>query len=344
MRLSSVRDLKSELFADVARPLLHRVLEDLPHAPALSRVGGAKRRGLRTGRSIEVARDLSSPGFALGVARSGPNAADFKLAVRGYADDPGAAIAILRRIGRHASECDVALGIHYRPRATLRAGGSCGHFQITAGTLGAFVEDDADYYILSNNHVLANSSAAQRGDHIYQPGPVDIVDDRFLIIGELERWIPLSPLRRDGVDAAIARFSSEVEHFYPWRYQGIGDMRPLDFQDRFEVEHVTKRGRTTGVTRGSVSAYELDGVQIDYAEEHETSRIITFDDQLEIVGTPKTRPFSAAGDSGSLILEQGSRRPYALLFGGGLDERGIDRTLAHFVPDVLRNLGVRWVK
>ena len=58
------------------------------------------------------------------------------------------------------SELDLATGLVYRPRVTVRAGGSCGHFRITAGTLGAFVEDDDNYYILSNNHVLAVSVQA----------------------------------------------------------------------------------------------------------------------------------------------------------------------------------------
>ena len=39
-----------------------------------------------------------------------------------------------------------------------------------------------------------------------------------------------------------------------------------------------------------------------------------FDGQIEIVG--RGIPFSAGGDSGSLIFTSGDRKPYALLFAG----------------------------
>jgi hypothetical protein len=106
---------------------------------------------------------------------------------------------------------------------------------------------------------------------------------------------------------------------------------------------VTKRGRTTGVTRGTVSAYELDGVSIDYGTA-ERPAVVTFDDQIEIVGDPATRAFSQPGDSGSFVIDRDTLAPYALLYGGGRDRRGIDRTLAHFMPDVLRALSVRLVQ
>ncbi len=49
--------------------------------------------------------------------------------------------------------------MRYKPFIfTLGPGGSCGHYNISAGTLGGFVEDEDNYYILSNNHVLANSN------------------------------------------------------------------------------------------------------------------------------------------------------------------------------------------
>jgi len=52
------------------------------------------------------------------------------------------------------------------------------------------------------------------------------------------------------------------------------------------------------------------------------------------------QPFSKGGDSGSVIYDDASRRPYALLFADGPDATGRDRTLGHFLPDVLENLGV----
>ncbi|MEO7868640.1 MAG: trypsin-like peptidase domain-containing protein, partial [Candidatus Eisenbacteria bacterium] len=261
---------------------------------------------------------------------------------------------LLRRIpGLGEREIDLAEGVRYAPRAgaerqrsqrpdVLRAGGSCGHPHITAGTLGAFVEDDRRYYALSNNHVLADCDQASVGDEIWQPGPYDVKRAGHQVIAHLSRCVPLDPFRTDGVDAAIAELDGEVPEFLPWEYDGIGEMDPHPIDDRFAVRRVIKRGRTTEVTRGRVSAFELDGVQLDYGTRLD-SRIITYDDQLEFVHVSRSRAFSQGGDSGSLILDQATLRPYALLYGGGPDAEGIDRTLAHFLPSVLTRLRVRMV-
>jgi hypothetical protein len=50
---------------------------------------------------------------------------------------------------------------------------SIGHIDITAGTLGCLVTRNDQLFILSNNHVLANTNAAKRGDPIIQPGRYD---------------------------------------------------------------------------------------------------------------------------------------------------------------------------
>jgi hypothetical protein len=71
-----------------------------------------------------------------------------------------------------------------------KGGYSVGHYGITAGTIGTSVYDilpggstsgspaigvgmPPRYYILSNNHVLANVNDAKIGDPILQPGPYD---------------------------------------------------------------------------------------------------------------------------------------------------------------------------
>jgi hypothetical protein len=284
-----------------------------------------------------------SIGLALGAAPMSRKG-QYKLAVRVIGGRRGDARALMPDLSSIPDrELDVAEGVRYTPRLSLEAGGSCGHFKITAGTLGAFVEDDRNYYILSNNHVLANSDVAQKGDIIWQPGRIDASPSGRTVIGHLERWVRLSTTKRDGVDAALALFSDEVEEFYPWHYDGIGSIRPDPITDRYSVRRVLKRGRTTGLTRGEVSAFELDGVQIDYGTAARP-KVVTFDDQLEFIGSPRRKPFSDGGDSGSLIVDAASKRPYALLYGGGPDALGIDRTLGHFLPDVLRRLKVRMVR
>src|SRR5262245_60727419 len=106
-------------------------------------------------------------------------------------------------------------------------GWSVGHFQITAGTLGTCVYDilpggstnppahgvgiPPRFYILSNNHVLANVNAAKLGDPILQPGPFDGGTNPADKIASLSRFIPImlnppTPLTQHNniVDAAVA--------------------------------------------------------------------------------------------------------------------------------------------
>jgi len=110
--------------------------------------------------------------------------------------------------------------------------------------------------------------------------------------------------------------------------------------NRYDVHGVFKIGRTSGLTRGVVSAFELD-VTVNYGTPGRP-HWITFDDQIEITSPPTHRGarFSQPGDSGSVIYQDATRRPFALLFGGGPDANGIDRTVAHFLPDVLNAFDV----
>lgn len=145
------------------------------------------------------------------------------------------------------------------------------------------------------------------------------------------------------MDAALARFSDNVVNFVPWEYAGVGRMKRRPVENRLSVTRVIKQGRTTGVTRGRVSAYELDGIVINYGTTKDPA-LVTFDNQIEIVGDPPGKPFSRPGDSGSFIIDRDTLRAYALLYGGGPDDQGIDRTLAQFMPDVLDALKVRLVQ
>ena len=198
-------------------------------------------------------------------------------------------------------------------------GVSIGHMRITAGTLGGVVRDGGRRMILSNNHVLANSNDARRGDAILQPGPADSGTQED-VIGTLERFVEIKFERSAGgrtslfrrlaarlgfratpnfVDAAIARptrddiVSDEILDVS--RVPGIADA---------EVGlRVMKSGRTTGVTAGKILATDAT-VQVDYGR-----NVATFADQL-VAG-----PMSQGGDSGSLLLDlQG--RTVGLLFAG----------------------------
>jgi hypothetical protein len=74
----------------------------------------------------------------------------------------------------------------------LQPGFSVGHYRITAGTIGGFVDDAKGRIgILSNNHVLANSNAGTKGDDILQAGAYDGGKRPNDVVGHLERFVRL---------------------------------------------------------------------------------------------------------------------------------------------------------
>jgi hypothetical protein len=99
---------------------------------------------------------------------------------------------------------------------------------------------------------------------------------------------------------------------------------------------VHKVGRTTGVRHGRVTAFELDGVAVEY-----DLGVISFDDQIEIEGAGH-RALSDAGDSGSLIVDD-QLRAAALLFAGGDHggSNGPGLTYANPIGAVLQALKVK---
>jgi hypothetical protein len=80
-----------------------------------------------------------------------------------------------------------------RFRPIISPGVSIGHYKVTAGTFGTLVTDRStgERFILSNNHVLANSNDALVGDAILQPGAIDGGQNPGDVIATLERFIKL---------------------------------------------------------------------------------------------------------------------------------------------------------
>jgi hypothetical protein len=85
-----------------------------------------------------------------------------------------------------------ALTYNHRLRP-IQPGISIGHPEVTAGTLGAIVEDThtGRKLILSNNHVIANSNDSQEGDPILQPGKIDGGRNPEDVVGNLFRFVPI---------------------------------------------------------------------------------------------------------------------------------------------------------
>jgi hypothetical protein len=214
-------------------------------------------------------------------------------------------------------------------------GVSIGHFQITAGTLGCLVRRADETYILSNNHVLANSNDAKLGDPILQPGPYDggrLEEDQ---IGVLSQFVPimyeLDPGRcpigkgvvglvnsvlqglkmrsrlalvevgeANKVDCAIAK--PLKEEMVKREVLDIGE--PAGIIEAEIGMEVKKSGRTTGLTEGKIT-YLNATVRVIYGQ----SKWAVFEDQIV------TTPMSQGGDSGSSVFDK-ENRLCGLLFAG----------------------------
>jgi hypothetical protein len=206
-----------------------------------------------------------------------------------------------------------------------RPGVSIGHYQITAGTFGCLVQRNGQVYILSNNHVLANSNAAQLGDAILQPGPHDGGTSADQI-GTLEQFIPVgfsgssgcgcSPFAflmrlfgaarplinepgNNTVDCAIAKPLSadlvdpDILKIGIPTGVGIGTLGT----------QVQKSGRTTGLTTDQIIQIDVT-VSVDYG-----GKIAIYKNQL-MAGA-----MSQGGDSGSAVLDM-NKQVVGLLFAG----------------------------
>jgi len=204
------------------------------------------------------------------------------------------------------------------------SGASIGHVDVTAGTLGSVVYDflpgatndppgaglgiPPTFYVLSNNHVLADSNLGHVGSAILQPGPYDggvLPQD---LIAKLTRFIPIQfapgvPLDRQNniVDAAIAEcdFSDATRETY---FSGS----PRAWRRRANVavgDKVKKTGRTTNLSTGRIISVDAT---IDVGYGVGTAR---FRDQIV------TTNMSAGGDSGSLVTSY-DNVAVGLLFAG----------------------------
>ncbi len=186
-------------------------------------------------------------------------------------------------------------------------GYSVGHYKITAGTIATAVTDarpypgiPGKYYILSNNHVLANSNNARIGDPILQPGPYDGGRNPRDIIARLSRYVPI---RFGGlpnyVDAAIAegQFHDLNREIY-W----TGYVKGVKMARVGQI--VQKTGRTTSYTTGKVTAINAT-VNVNYG----SGRV------AKMVRQIITTNMSAGGDSGSLTSDL-DENAVGLLFAG----------------------------
>jgi hypothetical protein len=337
MRLDSVRGLKQELFGSFPRP---------------QRLRGLSVSAMSLDQTSQVPRTV-----ALGISR-GRRASDYRLAVRVQRHRDEDAVEIVRRrahgevdvrfvgqVSKSAQRgrasrvrCDAArFQRHLRP---LKIGASIGHVRVTAGTLGAIVRErgKAAPLVLSNNHVLANENRARVGGSIVQPGTIDNGRVPQDVVARLLRFADLRESGRNLVDCAIAKLLDAI----PFDADEICGMPPLVGDDAADLDlPVAKMGRTTGLTRGVVSAIEVDNLAVGF-----DIGTLRFDGQIEIESAGR-RAFSLGGDSGSLIVTEAERESWAvgLLFAGSDTggSNGLGVTYANPIQAVFKTLRIELV-
>jgi hypothetical protein len=219
-------------------------------------------------------------------------------------------------------------------RPVVPAGVSIGHYGSTTGTFGCVVHRAGDPFILSNNHVLANSNKARAGDAILQPGPVD-GGTAHDVIAYLADYVPLD-FGTAAAQCDIARWAARLLNYLAGAFRsshrlqavkstpGVNRVdaalarpvskplidnqilsigRPIGIGPATLGTHVQKTGRTTGHTRGTITQIDAT-VRIDY---HGATALFS--------GQLMAGPMSQPGDSGAAILDT-DRRVVGLLFAG----------------------------
>jgi phosphatidylserine/phosphatidylglycerophosphate/cardiolipin synthase-like enzyme len=210
----------------------------------------------------------------------------------------------------------------------------------TGGTLGGIARDSANGELrgLSNAHVLM-IGGGKPGDLVQQPG--DLLSNPKDVIGKILRSSTLTPplfplppnLPIASSDAATC--SIELEKISPPARLAaakiIGIVRPVNGTGIAEPgDHVMKRGKTTGLTFGTVSQahqYRVSGFD---------GQGFQLVDQFEIsVDSSRSTMFSDLGDSGSLIVNEDTGEVVGLLWGGSSDpDTGIGNGLFGYASDI----------
>lgn len=230
-------------------------------------------------------------------------------------------------------------------------GVSVGHFLITAGTLGIWVRKNNKYYMLSNNHVLANSNDGSVGDPILQPGPYDGGTNPADQIATLSEFVQIQfegggggsgcPIAKlfasvlNGAAAVVGSSTRLTPTLVSSSAQAANNLvdcaiaEPLNQNDvRNEILNIgavtetaeatlgmsiKKMGRTTGLTTGSILQIDVTS-SVSYG----TGKTAVFVDQL-MAGA-----ISQGGDSGSAVLSADNKL-VGLLFAGSTSTTIINR-------------------
>jgi hypothetical protein len=339
MRLESAQELKQQLLQDIILPFTTaedfavgaRPLDTVPEIHRSIAIGLAPHNG-----EFRIAIRLQRPSLvdsAVVERLTRETSGEIDIRLIGHIDKR----AKTRRVSRRRGPSQASRPWYQVDARPLLIGASIGHFKITAGTTAAFVRRGTAVHVLSNNHVLANEDKARANDWILQRAPYDGGRQPAERIARLKQWVRLKRTGTNFADCAIAAIQPDIAYDAGRLRQLVSNADrklagvvtdPLD-----AGEFVYKVGRTTGPTKGRITAFDVDNVVVAYDAGN-----LRFDNQIEIEGTGRTS-FSDGGDSGSLIVNE-SMQAVALLFAGGDQggSNGLGLTYANPIQRVLADL------
>ena len=214
------------------------------------------------------------------------------------------------------------------------------------GTLGSLVHKGTTQYILSNSHVLCgdvvsggNGRVSTIGDDITQPSIIEFgcSSTQTEVVADLSSLSTIYPPNSTpNVDCAIAQVRSGQV-----RTDGaileIGTLSAQTLGASVGLG-VNKSGRTTGLTRSSISGINAT-VSVGYTDECAGNSFTkTYTGQI-LIGNSGSR-FLNSGDSGSLMVEDVNSNPRSvgLLYAGSSSI-----AVANPIGDVLSQLGASMV-
>jgi len=208
--------------------------------------------------------------------------------------------------------------------AACHGGGGAGYY-IFVGTLGCIVIDNNTNaeMLLSNFHVMCVDDGWHAGDTMCQPSRVDGGHCPADVVGSLQR-----AALNDEVDAAVA---SHTARGHQCSILDIGNVTGTATATVGMA--VRKRGRTTGLTYGTVTDVNLS-VNVDYCNGLGPHTLIH---QIDIAVDPAhSAAFGQGGDSGSVVVNSAGK-VVGLYFAG--DESG-ETGVANPIAAVLNALDV----
>ena len=182
-----------------------------------------------------------------------------------------------------------------------------------SGTLGCIVEKKVngkkDYYILSNNHILAGNNVNSKGTHIIQPTYEHGGKDKTDVIATLSDYVEIKFINGSSepenfADCAIAKITdpSFISDKIAIINDGIEDVDIAKLEER-----VKKVGFVSGLTTGKVISQSVT-MTVDCHVGHTTKKALFKNQKISSL-------HSMPGDSGSIVLNH-SNEAVGLLWGG----------------------------